>query len=108
MFIEVIAYKADHVTFTDAYLNYIGNILQDKNLIVGEKVQIENIDNVERLKTYVIENKDWSGEEAIIGPAVQKAEKGDIIISYAQMNMENAKSFSPKSLSPNETINKLT
>ena len=115
MLIEVLKSKIHRVTVTDANLNYIGSITLDKNLIdaaniiPGEKVQIVNINNGERLETYVIEGKAGSGEVTLNGPAARKVQKGDIIIiiSYAQMEFEAAKKFNPHLIFPNETTNQL-
>ena len=115
MLIEVLKSKIHRVTVTDADLNYIGSITLDKNLIdaaniiPGEKVQIVNVNNGERLETYVIEGKAGSGEVTLNGPAARKVQKGDviIIISYAQMEFEAAKKFNPHLIFPNETTNQL-
>ncbi len=115
MLIEVIKSKIHRVTVTNADLNYIGSITLDKNLIdaaniiPGEKVQIVNINNGERLETYVIEGDASSGEVTLNGPAARKVQKGDIIIiiSYAQMEFEAAKKFNPHLIFPNETTNQL-
>ena len=86
MLIEVLKSKIHRITVTDAELNYIGSITLDKklinasNLVVGEKVQILNINNGERLETYVIEGSEGGGEVSINGPAARKVQKGDIII----------------------------
>ena len=103
MTIEVLKSKIHRVKVTDADLNYIGSITIDldlmeaANLIAGEKVQIVNINNGERLETYVIPGKRGSGEIALNGPAARRVAKGDIviIISYATMDFEKAKSFEP-------------
>lgn len=115
MLIEVLKSKIHRVTVTDADLNYIGSITLDKrlikaaNLVVGEKVQVVNVNNGERLETYVIEGKEGSGEVTLNGPAARKVQKGDIIIviSYAQMDIEQAKSFRPTLLFPDESTNQL-
>ena len=115
MLIEVLKSKIHRVTVTDADLNYIGSITLDKklidaaNLVAGEKVQIVNINNGERLETYVIEGLKASGEVALNGPAARKVQKGDIliIISYAQMDVDSAKSFKPIIVFPNELTNQL-
>ena len=115
MLIEVLKSKIHRVTVTDADLNYIGSITLDKrlievaNLVVGEKVQVVNVNNGERLETYVIEGKEGSGEVTLNGPAARKVQKGDIIIviSYAQMDIEQAKSFKPTLLFPDESSNQL-
>ena len=115
MTIEVLKSKIHRVKVTDADLNYIGSITIDldlmeaANLIAGEKVQIVNINNGERLETYVIPGKRGSGEIALNGPAARRVAKGDIviIISYATMDFEEAKSFVPTVIFPNELTNKL-
>jgi len=115
MLIEVLKSKIHRVTVTDADLNYIGSITLDKQLIdaamlvIGEKVQVVNVNNGERLETYVIEGKSGSGEVTLNGPAARKVQKGDviIIISYAQMEVEQAKAFKPTLLFPNEKNNLL-
>ena len=113
MLIEVIKSKIHRVKVTDADLNYIGSITIDRdlidaaNLIVGEKVQVVNINNGERLQTYIIEGKRASGEVTLNGPAARKVQKGDIviIIGYAQMEFEKAKSFKPTVIFPDENTN---
>jgi aspartate 1-decarboxylase len=115
MLIEVLKSKIHRVTVTAAELHYIGSITLDKllieaaNLVVGEKVQVVNINNGERLETYVIEGKSGSGEVTLNGPAARKVQQGDviIIISYAQMEMERAKAFNPTLIFPNEKNNLL-
>ena len=99
MQIEVLKSKIHRVTVTGADLNYIGSITIDKdlmdaaNLIAGEKVQIVNINNGERLETYVIEGERKSGEITLNGPAARKVQKGDVIIviSYCTLAIEEAK-----------------
>ena len=116
MIIEIIKSKIHRVKVTDADLNYAGSITIDRdlieaaNLIVGEKVQVVNVNNGERLETYVIEGKKGSGEVTLNGPAARKVQKGDIviIISYAQMDLEQARSFNPFMIFPNEETNRLT
>ncbi|MDG1805222.1 aspartate 1-decarboxylase [Flavicella sp.] len=116
MQIEVVKSKIHRVTVTGADLQYIGSITIDKdlmdasNLIEGEKVQIVNINNGERLETYVIPGPRKSGEITLNGPAARKVAKGDIviIISYATMEFEEAKSFKPSLVFPNETNNSLS
>ena len=115
MTIEVLKSKIHRVKVTDADLNYIGSItidvdlMQAANLIAGEKVQVVNINNGERLETYVIPGKKGSGEIALNGPAARRVAKGDIviIISYASMDFEEAKTFEPTVIFPNEMNNKL-
>ena len=115
MLIEVLKSKIHRVTVTDADLNYIGSITLDKqlieaaNLLAGEKVQIVNLNNGERLETYIIEGKAGSGEVTLNGPAARKVQKGDliIIISYAQLEFEQAKVFKPTMIFPDEKSNLL-
>ena len=110
MQIEVVKSKIHRVTVTGADLNYIGSITIDEdlmdasNIIEGEKVQIVNINNGERLETYVIKGQRGSKEICLNGPAARKVQKGDviIIISYSIMDFEVAKSFSPTLIFPNE------
>jgi len=113
--VEVIKSKIHRVKVTDADLSYIGSITIDRDLIdaanfvVGEKVHVLNINNGERLETYIIEGKRGSGEVTLNGPAARKAQKGDIIIivGYAQMEFEKAKNFKPTVIFPNENTNRL-
>ena len=115
MQIEVVKSKIHRVKVTDANLNYIGSITIDEslmeaaNMIAGEKVQVVNINNGERLETYVIKGERNSGEIALNGAAARKVMKDDIIliISYAMMDFEEAKSFEPTIVFPNETDNTL-
>ena len=115
MLIEVIKSKIHRVKVTDADLSYVGSITLDKelidaaNFIVGEKVQVVNINNGERLEAYIIEGKRSSGEVTLNGPAARKAQKGDIIIiiGYAQMEFEEAKNFKPTIIFPDEKTNRL-
>jgi aspartate 1-decarboxylase len=115
MQIEVVKSKIHRVTVRQADLNYIGSITLDRdlidaaNLIVGEKVQVLNINNGERLETYVIEGPRGSGDVTLNGPAARKVQTGDIviIISYALMDVEAAKSFQPTLIFPNENTNTL-
>ncbi len=115
MKIEVFKSKIHRVTVTGADLNYMGSITIDAdlmkaaNIIPGEKVQIVNINNGERLETYVIEGKAGSGEITLNGPAARKVQKGDIIIiiSYALMDFEEAKHFKPTIIFPDEKTNRL-
>ena len=116
MQIQILKSKIHRVKVTRADLNYIGSITIDKdlmeasNLIAGEKVQVVNINNGERIETYVIPGKRESGEIALNGPAARKVTKGDIviIISYATLDFEEAKTFEPTVIFPNETNNSLT
>ena len=116
MQIEVVKSKIHRVKVTGADLNYIGSITIDEalmeasNLIEGEKVAIVNINNGERLETYVIKGNRNSGEITLNGPAARKVQKGDIIIiiSYGIMDFELAKTFKPSIIFPNENDNSLT
>ena len=108
MKIEVVKSKIHQATVTGADLNYIGSITIDEvlmeasNIIEGEKVQIVNINNGERLETYAIRGERNKGEICLNGPAARKVQKGDIIIiiSYALMDFEDAKSFKPTLIFP--------
>ena len=102
MLIEIIKSKIHRVKVTDADLSYVGSISIDRDLIdaanfvVGEKVHVVNLNNGERLETYIIEGKRGSGEITLNGPAARKAQKGDIIIfRISQMEFEEAKKFKP-------------
>jgi aspartate 1-decarboxylase len=116
MQIQVVKSKIHRVKVTGADLNYIGSITIDEslmeasNLIEGEKVSIVNINNGERLETYVIKGNRNSGEITLNGPAARKVQKGDIIIiiSYGIMDFEEAKTFKPSLVFPNENDNSLT
>ena len=116
MQIEVVKSKIHRVKVTGADLQYIGSITIDEdlmdasNIIQGEKVQIVNINNGERLETYAIPGPRKSGEITLNGPAARKVAKGDIviIISYGIMDFEEAKSFKPSIIFPNENDNSLT
>src|SRR5210317_1773879 len=110
MNIEVVKSKIHRVKVTEANLNYVGSITIDEdlmdaaNLIEGERVQIVNNNNGERLETYVIKGERGSGVICLNGAAARKAEVGDlvIIISYGYMHMDEAKSFKPLAVFPNE------
>jgi len=116
MQIEVVKSKIHRVTVTGADLNYIGSITIDEdlmdaaNIIEGEKVQIVNINNGERLETYAIKGPRNSGEITLNGPAARKVQRGDviIIISYGIMDFEEARSFKPALIFPNEQDNSLS
>lgn len=110
MNIEILKSKIHKVKVTEANLQYIGSITVDENLmdaaniIENEKVQVVNINNGERIETYVIKGKRGSGIICLNGPAARKAEIGDvvIIISYASMDFQEAKSFVPSVVFPDE------
>ncbi len=116
MQIEVVKSKIHRVKVTGADLQYIGSVTIDEdlmdaaNIIQGEKVQIVNINNGERLETYAIPGPRKSGEITLNGPAARKVAKGDIIIiiTYGIMDFEEAKSFKPSLIFPNEKDNSLT
>ena len=106
--------KIHRATITEANLNYVGSITIDEdlmeaaNLLEGEKVQIVNNNNGERIETYVIKSERGSGVVCLNGAAARKAEVGDIviIICYALMTPEEAKDYKPTTVFPNE-FNKL-
>lgn len=116
MQIQVCKSKIHRVKVTGADINYIGSITIDEtlmeaaNIIENEKVQIVNINNGERLETYVIKGERDSGEITLNGPAARKVAVGDIviIISYASMDFEDAKKHKPTLIFPNDTNNTLT
>lgn len=116
MQIQVVKSKIHRVTVTGADLNYIGSITIDEalmeasNILEGEKVSIVNINNGERLETYAIKGNRNSGEITLNGPAARKVQKGDIIIiiSYGILDFEEAKTFRPNLVFPNEKDNSLT
>ena len=115
MFIEAVKSKIHRVTVTEANLNYIGSITIDEdlldaaNLIANEKVSIVNNNNGERFETYIIKGERGSGVVCLNGAAARKAQPGDIIIvmSYAMMDFEEAKTFKPSVVFPDTATNKL-
>ena len=115
MFIEVVKSKIHRVTVTEANLNYIGSITIDEdllvaaNLIANEKVAIVNNNNGERFETYIIKGERGSGVICLNGAAARKAQPGDIIIimSYAMMDFEEAKTFKPAVVFPDTATNRL-
>jgi aspartate 1-decarboxylase len=116
MQIHVVKSKIHRVSVTGADLNYIGSITIDEalmeaaHLVEGEKVSIVNVNNGERLETYVIKGNRNSGDITLNGPAARKVLKGDIIIiiAYGIVDMEEAKTFRPSIVFPNEKDNSLT
>ena len=110
MQIQVLKSKIHRVKITQAELHYVGSITIDEdlmdaaNLIENEKVQIVNVNNGERLETYVITGERGSGQVCMNGPAARKVQVGDIviIISYAGMGLEEAKKFKPVLIFPDE------
>jgi aspartate 1-decarboxylase len=115
MLIEVVKSKIHNVSVTEANLNYIGSITIDEdlmdaaNILENEKVQVVNINNGERLDTYVIKGKRGSGDICLNGAAARKVAVGDvvIIISYAAIDFNEARSFKPKIVFPDTNTNKL-
>jgi aspartate 1-decarboxylase len=115
MIIEVCKSKIHKVTVTEANLQYVGSITIDQdlmdaaNLIENEKVQVVNINNGERLETYVIRGERGTGVICLNGPAARKVAVGDVVIimSYAQMDFEEAKTFKPWLVFPDTETNKL-
>jgi aspartate 1-decarboxylase len=115
MQIQVVKSKIHRVTVTGADLNYIGSITIDEdlmdaaNIIQGERVQIVNVYNGERLETYAIPGKRGSGIITLNGPAARKVHKGDILIliAYAYMDFEEAKTFKPSLVFPDTKTNTL-
>ena len=108
MLIEVVKSKIHRVKITQADLNYIGSITIDEklmeasNIIEGEKVQVVNINNGERLETYAIKGVPGSGEVCMNGPAARKVQPGDLVIitTYASMTVEEGKAFKPTLIFP--------
>jgi aspartate 1-decarboxylase len=115
MLIEVLKSKIHKVTITGANLNYIGSITIDEdlmdaaNLIENEKVHVLNLNNGERLETYIIKGIRGSGEICLNGAAARKVIIGDVVIimSFAFMDFPEAKSFRPTILFPDTKTNKL-
>jgi aspartate 1-decarboxylase len=115
MLIEVLKSKIHMVSITGANINYIGSVTIDEdlldaaNLIENEKVHVLNLNNGERLETYVIKGKRGSGEICLNGAAARKVIVGDIIIilSFAMLDFREAKSFKPTVIFPDTKTNKL-
>ncbi len=115
MLIEVVKSKIHRVTVTQADLNYVGSITIDEdlmdaaNLIENEKVHIVDNNNGERFETYIIKGERGSGVICLNGAAARKVQPGDVIIimSYAQMDFEEAKTFRPSVIFPDTRTNKL-
>ncbi len=115
MNIEVVKSKIHKVRVTDANLQYVGSITIDEdlmeaaNIIENEKVQVVNINNGERLDTYVIKGERGTGQICLNGPAARKAAVDDviIIISYASLEIDEAKQFKPKLIFPDTATNKI-
>ena len=113
--IEVLKSKIHCVTVTEANLNYMGSITIDEDLmdaadmIAGEKVQIVDNNNGERFETYIIKGERGSGCICLNGAAARKVQVGDVVIimSYALMDFEEAKSFKPTVVFPDRVTNKI-
>jgi aspartate 1-decarboxylase len=115
MLIDILKSKIHKVTITGANLNYIGSITIDEdlieaaNLIENEKVYVMDLNNGERFETYVIKGTRGSGEICLNGAAARKVLIGDIIIimSFAHIDFQEAKSFRPTIIFPDTNTNKL-
>ena len=115
MFIEVVKSKIHKATVPEANIQYVGSITIDvalmeaANIIENEKVQIVNVNNGERLETYVSKGERNSGGVCLNGPAARKCAVGDvvIIISYASMDFEEAKKHTPTLVFPHTNTNRL-
>lgn len=114
MFLQVLKSKIHRVTVTEANLNYIGSITIDEalleaaNILPNEKVAIVNNNNGARLETYVIPGPRNSGVVCLNGAAARLVQPGDIIIiAYAMMTPEEAKTFQPAVIFPDTKTNKL-
>ncbi|MBP5982148.1 MAG: aspartate 1-decarboxylase [Fluviicola sp.] len=115
MLIQAVKSKIHRVRVTQAELNYVGSITIDEvlmdaaNLVEGEKVQVVNINNGERLETYVIKGDRGTGTICLNGPAARKVAVGDIviIIGYGYMTMDEARNFTPSLVFPEEGTNQL-
>lgn len=103
MTISVLKSKVHRAVITEANLNYIGSLTLDEdlmdgaNLLENEKVQVVNVNNGERIETYLIKGKRGSGVCCLNGPAARKGAVGDvvIIISYCSLSFEEAQTFKP-------------
>jgi aspartate 1-decarboxylase len=110
MEIEILKSKIHRAVITEANLNYVGSLTLDEdlmdagNMIENEKVQVVNVNNGERLETYLIKGKRGSGICCLNGPAARKGMTGDVlvIISYTRMDFEKARSFKPWIVFPKE------
>src|SRR3984893_13328973 len=110
MEIEILKSKVHRVVITEANLNYVGSLTLDEdlmdaaNMIENEKIQVVNVNNGERIETYIIKGKRGSGTVCLNGPAARKGAAGDIVIviSYTTMDFEEAKKFKPWVIFPGE------
>ncbi|MDR1160927.1 MAG: aspartate 1-decarboxylase [Tannerellaceae bacterium] len=115
MFIEIVKSKIHRVTVTEANLNYIGSITIDEdlldaaNMIPNEKVSIVNNNNGERFDTYIIKGERGSGVVCLNGAAARRVQPGDVIIimSFALMDFDEARRFTPAIIFPDTATNKL-
>ena len=116
MLVQVVKSKIHRVKVTGTDLNYVGSVTIDEdlmdaaNIIEGERIQIVNNNNGERLETYVIPGPRKSGEITLNGAAARRVAVGDvlILITYAFLDFEEAKKFKPSLVFPNENTNLLT
>jgi aspartate 1-decarboxylase len=110
MQIQILKSKIHRAVITEANLNYVGSLTLDEdlmdaaNLIENEKIQVVNVNNGERLETYIIKGGRGTGVVCLNGPAARKGAEGDIviIISYALIDFEEAKTFKPAIVFPTE------
>jgi aspartate 1-decarboxylase len=110
MLIQVLKSKIHRAVITEANLNYVGSLTLDEdlmdaaNLIENEKIQVVNVNNGERLETYIIKGARGSGIVCLNGPAARRGAEGDVIIviSYALMDFEEAKKYEPRVVFPRE------
>lgn len=110
MQIQILKSKIHRAVITEANLNYVGSLTLDEdlmdaaNLIENEKIQVVNVNNGERIETYIIKGQRGSGVVCLNGPAARKGAEGDIviIISYALMDFELAKTFKPVIVFPKQ------
>ena len=115
MRIDIMRSKLHRITITEADLNYIGSITLDPDmieaadLVLGEKVQIVNCNNGERIETYVIEGQRGTGQVCLNGPAARRCQPGDIVIviAYASMEIEEARTFKPTVVFPDTATNRV-
>jgi aspartate 1-decarboxylase len=108
MQIQILKSKVHRAVITEANLNYVGSLTLDEdlmdaaNMIENEKIQVVNVNNGERIETYLIKGGRGTGVVCLNGPAARKGAEGDvvIIISYALMDFEEAKKFKPSVVFP--------
>ena len=115
MLITVMRSKLHRLTVTEADLNYVGSIsldpdlLEAAGLVEGEKVQIVNVNNGERIETYTIIGERGTGQVCLNGPAARRCQPGDVIvvIAYGMMTVDEAKEFTPTVIFPDTETNKI-